>query len=279
MGGFDFDRQDSTQPYPVSSTAAAAAPVSSSLQASSHGINIGFNQGQPPQPNDGMNQQNYPLMDHGSGRPSGSMVFDGNPTAAGYHFGPSPTSNDGNDGPSSAMMFANSAGSQLQHPQQASHMYDSAAERFQLQQHGYVPSTFTAGLDPMAAFGNYGAPQNYQNPHMGMPLTYGGPTPPPQHPMNMMFTTATYEPTLQPSMQAPVAAAPNQENWSAMSSNFNLPMTGQNLQVEVDHLSASSQNISPDVHSGSFITSELPARPNNSPSVQNPFIPSGKSSP
>jgi hypothetical protein len=129
----------------------------------------------------------------------------------------------------------------------------------------------------MAAFGNFGAPQNYQNPHMGLPLTYGGPAPQSQHQMNMMFSTSTYEPTLQPSMQAPMAAGPSQENWSAMSSNFNMPMAGQNLQqklqIDVNHL---AENITPGVHSGSFVTSELPARPNNSPSVQAPFIPSGK---
>ncbi|QKX64423.1 uncharacterized protein TRUGW13939_11597 [Talaromyces rugulosus] len=270
MGGFNSlqfdDRQDSTQSYPVSSTAAAP----SSLQGSSHGINIGFNPGQPPQAND-MSQQNYPLLDHVSGRPTGSMAFAGNP-AAGYHFGPSPTGNDPNDGPDSAMMFANSATSQPQHPHPSGHMYDGAAERFQLQQ-GYVPPTFTPALDPMAAFGNYAAPHNYQNPPMGLPLTYGGPAPPSQHPMNMIFSTATYEPTLQPSMQGPVAAGPNQENWLTMSSNFNLPLAGQNLQIETDHLAAPSQNTNPDVDSGSFVTSDPPTRPNNTPSVQTPFIP------
>lgn len=229
-------------------------PASSTASESSHGINVGFN------PHQQMNQQDYPLLDHGSGS-GGGPGFDG--SAAAYN------------APPATMLFANSDNSQLQQPPVS--MYDgAAAEHFQLQQ-SYGPSAFTPGLDPMAAFGTYATPQNYQNPSVDLEMAYGGSVQSSQHPMNMRFPASTYELTLPPSMQALMAAGPNQENWQAVS-DFSMPLTGQSLQLEMDTLAAQSQDINSSLPTGSFVSSStnLPARPNNPVSARSAFIPAGK---
>ncbi|KAH8688860.1 hypothetical protein BGW36DRAFT_309505 [Talaromyces proteolyticus] len=223
-------------------------------------------------------------MDQSGQSRRSSIVYDsvtGDPV--GYGFGPSPNQSTTNNNASPSIMFP-AGNPQLQQSQQQPGGFYDGAERFNLDT-GYDSAPFTTSLDPMSAFNSYVAPDNFQNAPMNMQLAYGvstAQTVPPQ-PMNMVFPGSTYAPMLQHQLHDPnTSGSMNQENWPNMS-NFDLSLSGQNLQsiplpgspAPQNRLAMQIKNKNDSNVASSYVPSEAqPRRISKQTSVNNtPFIP------